>query len=458
MTRAELLQYFEANRGDFFARWKKFLSFASISTDPAHDKDCSACAEWVAKELQSIGLKTEIFPTSSKPVVFAEYNAGNAAPTVLYYGHYDVQPADPLELWSSKPFEPTERGGRLYARGAQDNKGQTSFFIAAVETLIRQNKLNCTVKIILEGEEECGSEGLTEIVKSLSSRIKASTLLVSDSEMHKPGVAAVTMGFRGIVHLNVFLRGSKSDLHSGLHGGVAPNPATQLARLIATLHDEKGRVAVNGFYDGIPEITSAIKELVATRAFDPKAYEADIGVPPVGGEEGVSALEREGLRPTIEVNGLHAGYGGPGGKTIVPSFAEVKLSCRTVQGQEPEKILAAVENHIRAHAPKGLKLEITDQGFSGPALVLDANSPLVERARRVIREALGTEPVFSWSGGSIPVLTKVIASAGAEPLLVGFGLSQDRIHAPDESFSFDQFRDGYLYSCLILEELSSSPQ
>jgi acetylornithine deacetylase/succinyl-diaminopimelate desuccinylase-like protein len=453
ISQETLIRTYEEKKEHFIARWREFLKIESISTIPEYQGACEQCAAWVGEELKKLGFLVTIVPTATKPIVLAERVGNTGAPTVLYYGHYDVQPVDPVDAWVTPPFEPTLRDGRMYARGAQDNKGQTSFFIAALETLISLNQLTATVKMIIEGEEECGSEAVYAQLGSITPALKADVVLVADSEMDRPGRPAVTMGFRGIAHINVIITGPSHDLHSGMHGGVAPNPAHAAARLVASLHDAEGRIAVAGVYDGVAEPDSRTLELLASRAFSEQEYKDEVGILPSGGEKAYPPLVREALRPTIEVNGIHSGYGGAGGKTIIPSRAEVKLSARMVHGQDPEFVLSQLRKHIIAHIPPEFKVTFEHDAVGGPALSMSSSSPYAALAQQVISEGFGVEPVYSWSGGSIPVLARIIAASGGEPLLVGFGLGQDRIHSPNESFSLQQFFEGYLFYGLLLSRL-----
>ncbi len=443
---------YEENRERFFNDWKEFLQFPSISADPAYDKDCQDCASWLANHLDGIGMTAELLSTTGKPLVYAEYKGKPDHPTVLYYGHYDVQPVDPLELWDSKPFEPEVRGERLYARGAQDNKGQTMYVIKALETLIQHDALNCTVRLFLEGEEETGSYGITAAIDELyqSGKLVGDVLMVCDTGAVAAGVSTITMGLRGIVYLQATLDGISHDLHSGSHGGMVKNPATELARLVATLHDENGKIAVKDFYEGVGEIAEADRKLANAAPFHNDEYTSQIGVAPVGGESDFTPVERKGFRPTIEVNGFHSGYGGPGSKTIIPDSAFVKISSRLVGQQDPQKSLDRIEAHLKAHAPEGLNLTISGKGVGGPALMLSSESELIQKADDVLQKLSDQPTVFSWEGGSIPVVSSLARVSGAEPLLVGFGLDEDRIHAPNESFSLNQFELGFLYATMML--------
>jgi len=452
MDKSTLESVYAENSERFLEEWKAFLRFQSISTDPEYNDKCRDCANWLVEHLKGMGLHSEILETPGKPVVFASYEGKEGAPTVLYYGHYDVQPVDPVEDWESPPFEPEIRNGRLYARGAQDNKGQTFYFIKALETLLKAGALNCSLKLFIEGEEETGSKGISKVIPEWTERLKGDVLMVCDTGSVGPGIPTLTMGLRGIVHFSLRLDGINNDLHSGSHGGLVKNPAMEMARLLATLHDETGKVTVEGFYDGVSDIDPEDRKLANAAPFDEADYIGTIGVAPVGGEDGFTPAERKGFRPTIEVNGLHSGYGGPGSKTIIPDHAIAKISARLVGQQKPQETLDKIVKHLEARAPEGLNFKVSEASVGGPALLLSSKAPVILKAREVLGEISDHDPVFSWEGGSIPVVASLAQAAGAEPLLVGFGLEEDRIHAPNESFAVEQFRLGFLYVGLMLSK------
>lgn len=437
-----------------FAEWRSLLRFPSISADPAHEADCLGCAAWLRDHLAALGFRAELWPTGRKPAVFAERPGRPGRPTVLFYGHYDVQPVDPVDQWTSPPFEPTLCDGRLRARGAQDNKGQLFYVLKAMEALASAGALDAPVKILLEGEEECGSLGLTASLDAWAERLRADVLMVCDTGTLAPDAGTIIAGLRGIVHLTVRVAGPRHDLHSGVHGGVAPNPAQALAGLVASLHDASGRIAVEGFYDGVRDPAPEERRRAEARPFDAAAYRAATGVDACGGEVGRSPVERAGFRPTLDVNGLHSGYGGDGSKTIIPAEAVAKLTARMVPGQDPARCLALIRRHLQGRAPAGLTVEFPEEAVGGPAMRVDLESRAVRRAAAVLRDLWGREPLFWWEGASIPVLTKLSAVAGAEPILVGVGAEEDSIHAPNESFSIEQFRRGFRYASCFLAALS----
>lgn len=454
MTKHELDRHFEATRARFLREWEQFLAFPSISIDPDHAGDCTRCAEWLAGHLRAMAFSVRLIPTVSHPVLLAERPGRIGAPTVLFYGHYDVQPVDPVELWQTPPFQPSWRDGRVYARGAEDNKGQLFAALKAIETLIAADRLNVTMKILIEGDEETGRMPLLKVLDDERAALRADLVMAADTGTISSGAPTITVGLRGIVHLTAVLKGPSHDLHSGVHGGRAPNPANAMARLVASLHDETGRVAVPGFYDGVTEPSSEEHRLANAAPLDSTWYEGVTGVPPVGGERGYTPLDRTAFRPALDLNGFHSGYGGAGSKTIIPARAEVKISARLVPGQQPDRILERLIEHLRRGVPPGLQLEITDQGIGGPAVRVPIDDPSVRLARTVLAELSALPVAFLWEGASVPILSYLPAIAGGPALLVGFGNEKDNIHAPNESYSLEQFRLGYLYTALYLSRLA----
>lgn len=453
MTKHDLEQVFDASQDALLRDWQTLLRFPSVSTAPEHDADCARCAEWLAGRLASMGFAARLAPTASHPAVLAERPGEPGAPTVLFYGHYDVQPADPLDLWITPPFVPTLRNGRLYARGAQDNKGQLFAALAGIEALIRAGRMRATLKILLEGDEETGAMPILALLERERPFLKADIVMAADTGTVSSGAPTLTMGLRGIVHLTAVLEGPHHDLHSGVHGGRVPNPANGMAALVASLHDARGRVAVPAFYDGVRDPAPEERALANAAAFDPAWFEAATGVPPVGGEPDYTPVERTAFRPALDVNGIHSGYGGPGSKTIIPARAEAKLSARLVPGQQPGQIVEAIIAHLRRHVPAGLRLTITERAIGGPAVRVDLASPAVTLARAALAELSPVPPAFLWEGASVPILSHLPAIAGGQAILVGFGSEQDSIHAPNESFSIEQFKRGFLYTGLFLGRL-----
>lgn len=450
---ADLALLFESHRDRYLRDWAELVSFPSVSAEPAHAADCRRCAEWLVARLRRMGLEARLLETPTKPVVYGEWRRPGAAKSVLLYGHYDVQPAEPLDQWKTPPFTPVVREGRLYGRGAEDNKGQLMSALAAIEALIAHGTMDRTVKVVIDGEEESGSGGLSHGLEKWGAQLKADVLVVNDTGVAPDGSPAITMGLRGIVSAAVGLGGLHRDLHSGAHGGLAPNPAAALARMIATLHGPDGRVAVEGFYDGVTEPSEQERALLQALPFDEAGYKALTGVAPTGGEAGRTPAERAWFRPTLELNAFHAGNAGPATVTAIPALAEAKLTARLVPGQNSEACLAAILKHLQDRVPAGLSLTVLRASNGGSGFRLDPGSKLVAQARAVLDHLTDRKSVLRWEGGSIPIVSALVEASGAEPLLSGFATERDNAHAPNESYSIDQFRLGYLYTGALLAEL-----
>jgi acetylornithine deacetylase/succinyl-diaminopimelate desuccinylase-like protein len=439
------LDYFSANRERFIKEWTEFLSFKSISADPAYHDECVSCANWLSEHLQGLGFRTEVWPTETLPLVFGEIPGNPNKPTVLFYGHYDVQPVDPLNLWSSPPFEPTIRDGRMYARGAQDNKGQVFYWMKAIEALGAAGADLPTIKVLIEGEEESGSEAINQGLDGWADRLKADVLMVCDTGVIQPSQPTITMGLRGTAHFELQVHGPKYDLHSGVYGGVVLNPLQALTSIVASLYNKDGSVAVPGFYDHVKPVSDEDKKLANSAPINVGDMQEMLGVSLAGGERGVPVMERRGFRPTLELNGIGGGYQGAGGKTVIPSHAFAKFSMRLVKGQEPQETFDIVVRHLEQMRVEGVRIEVHDKVVSGPALSISSLSPVIKKAREAIVKAFGQEPVYLWEGASIPIVAKLAVVSGADPLLVGFGEEGDKIHAPDESFSLRQLQEGFRY-------------
>lgn len=423
-------------REDYF----ELLRFASVGADAAHLGDCRACAAWLSAWFAARGFSVRAEGPDDAPQVLLAERAGSAgAPTLLVYGHYDVQPADPEEAWRTPPFEPTVHDGRVYCRGAQDDKGQTFAFLTGLTEALAELPQPPTVKVVLDGQEESGSGVLTALAPGLADWLKADVLLVCDTSAAEDLRPAIVAGLRGVAHLTVRLDGPTRDLHSGEYGGLAPNPAAGLARLIASLHNPDGSIAVAGFRDGMLAPTHEELSLAAAGFPSDLAVETDIGCPPVGGQLGKTAVQRVSFEPTVEVNGIHSGYGGAGAKTVIPSMAVAKLSLRYVAGQDPARAFTALTAHLERNVPRGLRLTVEEVNAGAPALRVSPASFVCTWAQQALGEMDARGPVFVWDGASIPVLSVLAAVSGAQPLLVGWGQSADRIHSPNESFSFRQF-------------------
>lgn len=422
------------------------LRFPTVGADPMHLRDCVQCAMWLKGWLEEIGADVELLLpkdgglSATPPVVFAERTGDEGAPTVLFYGHYDVQPPDPVEEWNTPPFEPTEKDGRVYCRGAQDDKGQFFSFLCGLrDFLASHHGAMPTLKFVLEGQEESGSAAVAKVAARIGDRLRADILLVSDTGAAADLRPAIVAGLRGVSHFTVNLTAADCDLHSGRYGGIVPNAAQGIAELMASLHNPDGSIAVRGFCDGIVPPTDDELALAEASAMDDAAYERETGVAPVGGERGLSVTERNSFRPTIEVNGIHSGYGGPGSKTVIPCSATAKLSMRLVPGQNPNDCLELVVRHLRQHLPMGMKMTVDEITGEAPAMRLPLKSPVFRLAADVLGEIDRRGAVFQWDGASIPIVSTLARISGAAPLLVGFGQGEDRIHSPNESFSWRQF-------------------
>lgn len=440
-----LERMYTEGEGSFYAGWQHFLRFESIGAVPEYRPSCIACHDWLSGQLKDMGFDVHSFETTGNPVVYGELLKDPAAKTVLFYGHYDVQPVDPLASWHTQPFDPQIRVDRMYARGAQDNKGQIWYTLKAIEALVNSGELDCNLRILLEGEEESGSGGLTAILPQIAEQTKSDVLLICDSGTVSSDVGAITVGLRGILTFSIRVFGLCSDLHSGVHGGLVANPANQLARLLAAFHNDDGSIAIPGFNDGIVPVSAQSRCLALKVPFDPVTYKMQVGVEALGGERALAPQERRGLRPTLDVNGLYSGYSGAGSKTIIPSEATAKLSARLVAGQDPDSVYQAIANFVSNFDLRGLKVELIDRGFSGPAVHVNPELPMVQLASRVLEEIHGSAAVFLWEGASIPIVSQLQQVTGAQPVLVGFGLEEDCIHAPNESFSLQQFRKGFMF-------------
>lgn len=455
MTLHELNTYFEAAEQDALQDYITFLKFESISTNPQYKPQVLACAYWLVAYLKEMGLEVELWPTQGNPVIFATHlKAGPKAPTLLIYHHYDVQPVDPLELWESPPFQPTIRNGNIYARGAEDNKGQCFYTIQAIKALLRKTgNLPVNLKLCIEGEEEVGSHGLNAILNQKEEQLKADYLVIGDVGIPDAQTPAVTLGARGIVTMDVELEGSLNDLHSGSHGGVVYNPLHALVELLAKLHDPiTGKVNVPGFYDQVLPLSPS-EHAQFHFAFDEKQFFDEIGFVPTGGEKNFSPWERAWIRPTIEINGIGGGYSGPGFKTVIPAKATAKLSCRLVPGQNPQKISQLVADFLHQHVPLGICLKTHLHQGGGAAVRANPSSQIVQAFSKAYQEVFQAPTQFILCGGSIPIVTELAKTSQSEVVLVGLGLTSDLVHAPNEHFGIDRFKKGFLIMgralCLI---------
>jgi len=439
----DLDAFFVANQTRIRNELFDFLRIPSVSARSEHKADVARAAEWLAASLDAVGVRIEIFPTAGHPIVLGEWRgAGAGAPTVLVYGHYDVQPAEPLELWASPPFEPTVRDGKIFARGSVDDKGQLFLHVKALEAHLRvRGTLPVNVIVLAEGEEEVGSENLERFVAAHAERLAAGAVVISDSAMFAPGLPSILSSLRGLAYFQIDVEGPGRDLHSGSYGGAVVNPAMALARILATFHDESGRVAIPGFYDSVREWPAHVREQMRTLPFSDAAFLDEVGAPALGGEAGYSTLERIWTRPTCEVNGLLSGYTGEGAKTVLPAKAMAKVSCRLVPDQQPEEVERLVKAHVARVAPAGVRVTVAHL-HGGRPWRAELAGPLFDAARAALTAAFGREPVIVGEGGSIPVVGDFERILKAPVLLMGFGLPGENAHAPDEWLSVENFEKG----------------
>jgi len=433
-----------------------FLRIPSVSARSEHKVDVAHAAEWLADRMREAGLTSEVIPTEGHPVVLGEWRkAGPDAPTYVVYGHYDVQPPEPLELWTSPPFEPTVRDGRIYARGSVDDKGQLFLHVKALQAhLEATGRLPVNVVVVAEGEEEVGSEHLSAFIEAQAERLACDGVIISDSAMFAPGLPSILFSLRGLAYLQIDVQGPTSDLHSGSYGGAVVNPATTLARIIASFHDDQWRVAVPGFYDKVVAWEPAVREQISQLPFSDETFRHEAGSPALGGEAGYSTLERVWTRPTLEVNGLLSGYTGEGAKTVLPSKAMAKVSCRLVPDQDPDEIARLVEEHVRRMAPPEVTVQVTPLHHGRPWRAT-LEGPLFDAGRRALESAFGKAPVLTGEGGSIPVVGDFQRILGAPVLLMGFGLPGENAHAPDEWMSVENFEKGMVAAARLWTELGT---
>lgn len=434
------LAWLDAHEGEAFDRLCRLCAIPSVSTDPAFAPHMAQAAAFLAEHLRGIGLRdVAVLPTAGHPVVRADWHAGAAAPTLLIYAHYDVQPPDPLAAWHNPPFEPTVREGRLYARGASDDKGPMMVALTAIAALIAGDALRVNLRLLLEGEEECGSAHLDEFVATHAPALRADWALSADGAMWRADLPSVTVGSRGMCALEVSVRGAARDLHSGRHGGMVANPIAALARLLAGLHNDTGRVAVPGFYDRARPVAPGA---LAAVPFDEAAYAAEIGAPAAAGEAGFSALERNWLRPTLELNGIAGGYAGPGRKTVIPAEARAKITCRLVADQDPAEIAALVAADLRRRVPPGVTVTVEQQGGRADPYALPDDHPGLALAEAEMAALYGRQPLRVRMGATIPIGAIFKRRLGIDTVFFSFSTADECYHAPDEFFRLSSWRDG----------------
>jgi len=451
----ELTRFLETNQDRFDAELADFLRIPSVSTDSAFDEQIVACAEFVADRIRDVGFENvEVVPTAGNPIVVAERVTDPAAPTVLIYGHYDVQPVDPEHLWTTPPFEPDVRDGRMYARGSIDDKGQVYMHVKALEARLATGAgLPVNVKLIVEGEEEVGSRNLEAFLRDQAERLACDAVIVSDTGMLGADAPSIGVGLRGLAYLEVVFRGPAGDLHSGSYGGAVVNPANALAETISRLKDARGSVTIPGFYDAVRPITESEKAQLRSLPFGDEEFLEEVGAPALGGEEGFTTLERLWYRPTLDVNGLLSGFTGEGSKTVLPAKAMAKISMRLVPDQDPDEIAARFEKHVRSLAPTGVHVEIR-RSHGGRPWAADPDSPIFTAASAALARAFGREPVFIREGGSIPIVPLFEEVFGGPVLLLGFALPGCNAHAPDEWIDLGIYHRGIETIARLYDEIA----
>ncbi|MBD2701081.1 dipeptidase [Spirosoma sp. BT702] len=434
--------FLETNKQRFLDELLELLRIPSVSADSRFKDDVRRTAEFVRDKLTAAGLdEAQLFETAGHPIVYAEKIVDSAKPTVLVYGHYDVQPADPYELWHSPPFEPTIRNERIYARGACDDKGQFYMHIKAIEAMVATDGLPCNVKVMIEGEEEVGSDNLGTFVREQSELLKADVILISDTSIISNETPSLETGLRGLSYVEVQVTGPNRDLHSGVYGGGVANPVNVLCEMIASLHDENGRINIPGFYDKVADLSDEERSELAKAPFDLEEYKRDLGINDVMGETGYSTNERTSIRPTLDVNGIWGGYTGEGAKTVLPSKASAKISMRLVPNQTPNEITELFTRHFTSIAPAGVQVQVTPH-HGGMPYVTPVDSVEFEAASKAFEEAWGKKPIPTRGGGSIPITALFEEVLGIKSILMGFGLDSDALHSPNESYGLFNFYKG----------------
>ena len=451
-SKSDLNDFLENNDSRIESELFEFLRIPSVSAKSENNGDVIRAAEWLRQSIEDAGLKGTIHQTAGHPVVIGEWRGAPDAPTVLVYGHYDVQPAEPLELWTSPPFEPTVRDGNIYARGSVDDKGQLFLHVKALEAHLKtRGKLPVNVVLIAEGEEEVGSDNLEHFIENNKELLACEAVVISDSAMFAPGQPSILSSLRGLAYFEINVKGPSVDLHSGGYGGAVINPATALAKIVASMHDENWHITIEGFYDSVREWPAEVRKGMRGLPFEESTFLKETGAPELGGEAGFTTLERLWARPTCEVNGLLGGYIGEGAKTVLPSKAMAKVSCRLVPDQTPLEIVKLMEAHVAKHTPKGVTATVKYL-HGGKPWRAELKGPLYDAARRALATAFEKEPVIVGEGGSIPVVGDFERVLGAPVLLVGFGLPGENAHAPDEWMSAENFRIGMRAMAVFWDE------
>jgi len=451
----KVIDFINVNRDRYLDELKGLLAIPSISALPEHAGDVKRCADWCADEMRRVGLQhVRLIETPGNPVVYGDWLEAPGAPTILYYGHYDVQPVDPLDLWTSPPFEATIRDGEIYARGAADDKGQVFMHFKAVEAHLKQNgRLPVNMKFMIEGEEEVGSAHLDDFIRGHKTELKADVVVISDTNMFARGVPSMCYGLRGLVYFQIDLRGSSTDMHSGQFGGAVANPAFVLAQMLAQMKDRSGHIKIPGFYDAVKPLSDEERKAWATLPFNERQYKKDFGIPKVFGESDYTTLERTWARPTFEVNGLLSGFTGDGAKTVLPAVAMAKVSMRLVPDQDPNTIAEFFEAYVRKIAPKTVELKVTRM-HGGKPWMASYDNVFIQAAGRAIEKGFGKKPVFVREGGSIPVVSTFAEELGLPSVLFGVGLPDENAHAPNEKLDLGNFHNGIIASAILYDEIA----
>jgi acetylornithine deacetylase/succinyl-diaminopimelate desuccinylase-like protein len=451
----KIIDFIHTNRDRYVSELKHFLAIPSISALPAHREDVRRCAEWTADEMRRIGLENvRLIETAGHPVVYGDWLHAPDAPTILFYGHYDVQPVDPVDLWESPPFEATVREGEIYARGAADDKGQVFMHFKAIEAHLKQaGSLPVNLKLIVEGEEEVGSPHLDAFIAGNTAMLSSDVAVISDSAMFDRGVPSICYALRGLAYFQIDVTGTTSDLHSGVFGGAVANPAMVLAQILSQMKDKSGRVKIPGFYDDVRDVTSEERDAWTQLPFNERQYRKDLGAPKLFGETGYSVLERVWARPTFEVNGLLSGFTGEGAKTVIPAKAMAKVSMRLVPDQDPDRTADLFEAHLRKVAPKTVDVQLTRM-HGGRPWITNPDHPFVQAAGRAIEQGFGKAPVFCREGGSIPVVSTFQRELDIPAVLFGVGLPDENAHAPNERLDLGNFHNGIIASAILYAEIA----
>lgn len=451
----EVISYIKNNKDQYIEELKEFLRIPSISTLPENKDDIQRAAQFVADKLNAAGMsRVEIFKTEGHPLVYGEWLGAPGKPTVLIYGHYDVQPVDPVDLWHSPPFDPVIKDGKIYARGATDDKGQMFMHVKSVEAYFKtEGSLPLNVKFLIEGEEEIGSSSLESFINLNTELLKCDTVLVSDTSLYAPGVPTLTYGLRGLCYMEVEVTGPNRDLHSGTFGGAVANPINILAAMIAKLQDKDGRITIPGFYDDVLKLSKKERENFKALKFSEKQFAKELGVAELKGEKGYTTLERTWARPTLDCNGIFGGFTGKGAKTVLPGKATAKISMRLVPNQEPKKISKLFTKYIHQITPKSVKVKVSDLHGGLPAMTpLEDHS--IQAASKAIGKAFGKKTVFMREGGSIPIITVFQKKLKAPAVLMGLGLNTENLHSPNEHFDLNHYQLGIMSSAYFLKEYS----